>query len=906
MFKQRSLFSLNLFLVFALLLSINPITTKAQQFPAKVNLANSTVPVHRVSAGSAHTCALTPSGGVKCWGSNGANQLGVDTTAGQSSPVEVTGLGSGYQSVEAGAYHTCALNMDGGVKCWGLNESGQLGRGITSFDEMPGDVLTLTGQVVSLAAGDDHTCALTDGGNVKCWGNNGSGQLGTGSTENQSTPIMVTAITGATAIAASGDHTCALLNNGAVKCWGGNWSGQVGNGTTQDQHTPVTVTGLNGGAIKAVALAAGQGHTCAVISDGGVKCWGNNYVGQLGDNSTIDRYTPVSVIGLTESVVAIDAGHTWTNTATCALTVSGGVKCWGDNQSGQLGDGTTTERHSPVGVTGLTSGVAEIAVGRAHACAMLDSAHGGYMKCWGDNQAGQLGDGRPLARPTPVDVQGLSGVTAIAASHHTCVLVSGGQVKCWGSNGSGELGNGTNVNSSTPTTVDGLNNITKIIVGQWHSCALTSSGGVKCWGANWSGQLGDSTTEDRYTPVDVTGLTGGTTTVTALAAGWGHTCALVADGKVKCWGDNEHGQLGNGTTIGFSSTPVEVSGLSDVVKLTAYGGGACAVTAAGNVKCWGPNLEEVTGLTAGVAALGASNSTGGHLCARMSNGKLNCWGDNPYGQLGDGTTTGTGPVEVSGVSNTLDVATGQQHTCAIPGSGGVKCWGANMWGQLGNSTTISSTVPIDVPGLNNGFAKIATGSHTCAVMDAAHGGGVKCWGRNNYGQLGDGIPLTRPTPVWVIGFGAGIADVSPGEGGSLVYTDTDGSVTSVVVPSGAVTQAVTLHYVSVAAASAPAGFAFAGHGFTLDAYQGDTLLTPFVFSKPVTITWHYTDADVAGVDEKSLVLNYWDDTAWKDAACGTYDRHPDENWLSVPVCHLSQFAFFGTPLRQVFLPLARH
>ncbi len=353
----------------------------------------------------------------------------------------------------------------------------------------------------------------------------------------------------ATAIAAGYGHNCALTSAGGVKCWGFNGYGELGDGTATDRHTPVDVSGLSGGVR---VIAAGEALSCAVTSAGGVKCWGQNRYGQLGDGTTTDRHTPVDVSGLAGGVTAIAAGQT----LSCALTSAGGVKCWGGNDHGELGDGTTTDRHAPVAVSGLASGVTAIAVGYLHACA-LTSASG--VKCWGQNRYGQLGDGTTTDRHAPVAVSGLAGgVTAITAGGgHSCALTSTGGVKCWGSNYHGELGDGTNTRRLTPAAVSGLaGGVVAIDAGaEAHGCALTSPGGVKCWGYNGHGQLGDGTTTDRHSPVDVSGLAAG---VQAIAAGgYGQTCALTSAGEVKCWGRNTSGQLGDQTTTEHH-TPVEV------------------------------------------------------------------------------------------------------------------------------------------------------------------------------------------------------------------------------------------------------------------------------------------------------------------------------------------------------------
>jgi alpha-tubulin suppressor-like RCC1 family protein len=337
-----------------------------------------------------------------------------------------------------------------------------------------------------------------------------------------------------------------LTEGGGVKCWGMNLYGQLGDGSTTNRSTPADVAGLSSG-IK--AIAAGDSHSCALTEAGGVKCWGNNFSGQLGDGSTATRLTPVDVVGLPGAVKAVATGRGHT----CALTAAGGVKCWGANFGGQLGDGSTTNRVAPVDVVGLSSGIKAVATGRGHTCALTEA---GGAKCWGDNFSGQLGDGSTTQRLTPVDVVGLSGgIKAIAGGIlHTCALTEAGAVKCWGDNFYGQLGDGSTTTRLTPVDVVGLSGgIMATSVGNLHTCALTDAGGVSCWGDNFYGQLGDGSTTNRLMPVGVVGLSGG---VMALSGGY-HTCALTAAGGAKCWGDNVFGQLGDGTA-GYRTYPMPV------------------------------------------------------------------------------------------------------------------------------------------------------------------------------------------------------------------------------------------------------------------------------------------------------------------------------------------------------------
>ncbi|MCX6729800.1 MAG: hypothetical protein NTV95_04160 [Candidatus Saccharibacteria bacterium] len=256
-----------------------------------------------------------------------------------------------------------------------------------------------------------------------------------------------------------------------------------------------------------------------------------------------NTYDPGRLTGVT----SISAG----DFHTCAVITGGTVKCWGQNNYGQLGDGTTTDRTVPTLVPGLT-GVTSVSSGNNHSCAVIT---GGTAKCWGANDDGQLGDGTKVNRLAPTQVPGLTGVTAISAgTNHSCALITGGTVKCWGNNDNGQLGDGTKVNRNVPTQVPGLTGVTAISVGEYNTCAVITGGTAKCWGNNGYGQLGDGTDIGKSVPTLVSGLTG----VTAISTGNYHTCAVITGGTMKCWGENVDGQLGLGL-FGYRTYPALVT-----------------------------------------------------------------------------------------------------------------------------------------------------------------------------------------------------------------------------------------------------------------------------------------------------------------------------------------------------------
>ncbi len=341
-------------------------------------------------------------------------------------------------------------------------------------------------------------------------------------------------------------HSCVRKPDGTVWCWGGNNYGQLGNGV-QDNNahpTPMQVTGLG---MSAAHLAHGARHVCARKQDGTLWCWGFNVAGQLGDGTTGDQYSPVQVAMLGKSVDMIASG----GRHTCALKLDSTLWCWGANQYGQLGDGTTVGHPLPAQVTQLGASVGAVAlsqdsIGNDHTCALKVD---GTLWCWGSNQSGQLGEGTTTAHSSPMQVAppGASAAEVAAAASNTCTRKSEGTLWCWGSNGVGLLGLGTSDNNShaAPVQVSAFGaSVAEVALGGSHACALKLDGSLWCWGTNQYGQLGDGTTMSQFSPVQVTAL--GTSTV-GFALGLDHSCASKLDGTVWCWGGNVKGQLGLGS-----------------------------------------------------------------------------------------------------------------------------------------------------------------------------------------------------------------------------------------------------------------------------------------------------------------------------------------------------------------------
>ncbi|MBU1215395.1 MAG: RCC1 repeat-containing protein [Gammaproteobacteria bacterium] len=748
-----------------------------------------------VATGDSHTCTALPDKSVKCWGDNTYGQLGVDWALPRAyNPISVPGL-TNATAVAGGAAHTCALLVDGTVRCWGSNVSGQLGNGSTTDSYTPVTVAGLSSAIAITASRPrldnyGHTCALISGGAVQCWGRNIVGQLGTGNTTDSYVPTAVTGLAEAvTAVQTGGFHTCAILSGGSIQCWGDNALGQLGDGTTTTPRTtPVLVNGIT----NATALALGGNFSCALLADRTIRCWGDNSQGRLGNSTTTASLAPVTVSGIS-TAIAISAGRGHV----CAALADKTVKCWGDNSAAMLGNGTTTNSSVPVSVSGLSNAVA-LSAGAVHTCAQLADS---TLQCWGDNANAQVGPGSTTQSSTPASVLRFSPATAhssvvdaAAGSQHSCGLMVDGTVDCWGGNGSHQIGTAAFARMSTASVVSGVSAASALSAGGWHNCALTG-GAVQCWGENLNGELGDGTLTNSASPVTVSGIS----TAIAVAAGSVRTCAALSDGSARCWGDNDQGQLGDGTTTS-SSLPVTVNGFLGAASTLAGGyNHTCGLNSTGAVQCWGGNYSGQLGdgslnnssVPVGVSGLGtltttsytttcptcpagrictpcvpttivgmsytgnviglASGNMSDHACAVLSDRSVVCWGDNTFGQLGNGTTTNaTTPVTVSGISSATHVATGYGHTCARLVDSTVKCWGWNILGQLGDGTSTDALTPVTVSGLTDATS-ITTGfAQSCATRA---GGGLQCWGDNAYSQLGLGVlavSVSTPKAISVV------------------------------------------------------------------------------------------------------------------------------------------------------------
>jgi uncharacterized protein YjdB len=359
---------------------------------------------------------------------------------------------------------------------------------------------------VSVSAGWGHTCGLTQGGAVYCWGENAYAALGLGDADKgvpyRAAPVPVSGDITFAAVATGGNFTCGVATAGPTYCWGIDGAGQLGrffyNSPTFIQATPDTVfPSPADGVLRFSFMSLGNAHTCSLTIANAAYCWGWNGFGQLGDGETITKRYPVAVLG-GYSFATLSAG----SAHTCGVITEGAAYCWGLNDRGQLGDGTTTDHSSPIAVLGPVS-FAVVSAGGGHSCGLTADS---TAYCWGANEYGQLGDGSTIDRTVPVVVSGELHFAILSSGRvHTCGVTDAGAGYCWGQNGNGQLGDGTTTSHTGPVPVGGGLTFRSVSAGRSHTCGITTLGVVYCWGANYAGALGDGTTLDSPTPVKVLG-----------------------------------------------------------------------------------------------------------------------------------------------------------------------------------------------------------------------------------------------------------------------------------------------------------------------------------------------------------------------------------------------------------------
>ncbi|MCK6511982.1 hypothetical protein L6R29_18730 [Myxococcota bacterium] len=783
-------------------------------------------PLLSIVAGVSHTCAVTVCGRLKCWGYGNRVALGYGdgrirfSPSGRSLVFGASGVEL-VRQVVLGEKHSCAL-VDSRVHCWGENQVGQLGYGNTialAAPSLSGVGMGVGRYATQVVVGVNHTCAILDDASLRCWGGNDKGQLGYGDAISRLSPDTKAVDVGigrsVKSVGAGDAFTCALLDNDTVKCWGNNDKGQLGLGDQVSRNAPNLQPVDVGVGRSAKSLSVGRADVCVLLDDRSVKCWGDNRRGQLGYGDTTDRNKPPAglvTFGAGRTVHSLFSGF---GSHRCALLDDGTARCWGANDTGQLGNGESgqgKDQSAPPSVAldfGMGRTAKALSVGMNHTCAVLDNQR---TVCWGDGGGGKLGYGDTNSRIKPSDPIALGqaicggacvdilaspdhcggcsaacaanqmcnvgrcvlGVTAVAlGNEHSCSLQSG-QLRCWGWNGDGVLGYGDITSRTAPPTafVDlGAGRTAKALaLGASHSCAILDNDTLKCWGGNSDGQLGLADAISRKSPPSTPVDLGAGRTAKALALGASHSCAILDNDTLKCWGWNLFGQLGYGDTIQRNSpppTPVDL-GVGRTAKALALGQNyTCAILDNDTLKCWGSNtsgqlgygdttirtfppanpVDLGTGRTAKALAFWDTSS-----CAILDNDTVKCWGSNTSGQLGYGDTTNRtspsiNPINLGGGQTAKTLAVGKHFACAILRNDTVKCWGANANGELGYGDIINRTAPpanpVDLGAGRTAKALDVGKSYACVILDNHS---LKCWGVNPHGQLGYGDTIYRSAP----------------------------------------------------------------------------------------------------------------------------------------------------------------
>ena len=682
-------------------------------------------------------------------------------------------------SISAGA--NFALYSTNGVAYgWGGNGFGQLGINTTVNRLTP--VAVCGGLTFSqISAGDSSNAfslGITSTGVAYAWGDDTYGQLGiAGDFDSRITPVAVCGGLTFSQVSAGGYHSLGITTSGIAYAWGknndfGSPIGQLGDNTDIDRQTPVAVCG----GLTFSQVSAGENFSLGMTTTGIIYAWGDNTSGQLGDNTIVNKSTPIAVCGgLTFS--QISAG----NTHSIGLTTTGIVYAWGSNGAGQLGDNTIVSKRTPIAICGGLT-FSQISAGNQHS---LGITAGGIAYAWGNNSSGQLGDNTLVSRLTPVAIcGGLTFSQVAAGTSFSLGITRLGVVYAWGSNFTGQIGINKPLSVSSPISVVGGLNFCQISAGygslvtQGFSLGVTTTGVAYAWGIGTGGVKGDNIIECRITPVAVCGGL----TFSQISTGRDHTLGITTSGIAYAWGTNGVGQLGD-NTITAKSTPVAVCGGLTFSQISAGNQFSLGLTTTGIAYGWGTNatgqlgdntivsqrtpIAVCGGLT--FSQLSAGRGSSGFSLGITTTGIAYAWGVNTNGQLGDNSITSRiTPVAVCGGLTFSQISAGGSHSLGITTTGVAYAWGLNTNGQLGDNSITSRITPVAVCG-GLTFSQISAGdSYSLGITTT---GVAYAWGLNTSGQLGDNTTVSKRTPVAICG-GLTFSRVSAGGGNSLGITTT--------------------------------------------------------------------------------------------------------------------------------------
>ncbi|WP_240752385.1 RCC1 domain-containing protein [Microbacterium hydrothermale] len=715
-------------------------------------------PVVSTASGTDYALALLQDGTVWSVGGNGNGQLGDGTTTDRSTWAKIPSL-SGVTQIAASGFWAMALLGSGSVMAWGSNSSGQLGDGSITDRSTPVAVNGISSPK-QIGCGFRSGYALLSDGTVRAWGANNYGQLGNGGTTASTTPVQVLTFGDAKQIACGNHHVYALLGGGTVAAWGFNEDGELGDGTTTNRPTPITVANVAG--VTQVTSTNYSGH--ALLNNGKVVSWGSNSSGQMGNGTgntnVLDRSTNAVVVSGITTATQVAA----TNSSVFALLGDGSIKAWGSNTGGQLGDGTTTNRTVPVDLTGASdvTSLPNTSLGNARflvvgprtiTLASLPSPlptgiTTGIFATMTDSKTGAALSGQSVTFDT--DLGWVSPVTVVTDSsgRATTTLVAGDPYLFPQTTITVRAGSG-GVVTTTSAPLVGAN---AFAVGSNDTGNVGTAGGAGT----------DSTSPTLTSPTQLSKVF--PSPILTVGSGNGFSIALLEDGTVWGVGNNESGQLGDGTTTSRTRWAL-VSGLTNVTGIAVAERLVLAVTSSGAVYRWGQDLngqnnsinstpQLVAGITTAiqVALVCNASPTGSTLIALLSDGRVLTWGG---GALGDGTRAyRTTPSPVTGISTAIAIAGGTATAFALLSDGTIRSWGSSTGSNLGNGSTTFAFSPVTVTGISTATAIAAGGYSTFAMLTD---GTIRAWGDNGQGQLGDGTTTTRGTPAAVAGISSATA-----------------------------------------------------------------------------------------------------------------------------------------------------
>lgn len=650
--------------------------------------------------------AIKKDGTLWSWGNNSNGELGNNSIISTDSPVQT--IGTNWSQVSAGRFHVCAIKTDGTLWGWGLASLGTLGNNLI-YASSPVQTVAYGTNWGSVSCGSYHTSSIKTDGSLWLWGYNIDGQLGDNTTTNRSSPVQtITFGTNWSYVACGGNHAAAIKTDGTLWTWGRNNNGQLGDNTTTNKSSPVQTIA---GGTNWSKVACGYRQTAAIKTDGTLWTWGRNSYGSLGDDTRTDRSSPVQTIALGTNWSSVSVGY---REYIAATKTDGTLWLWGNNAfigiSGWLGDNTSTPKSSPVQTVAGGTNWSSVYCGDKTTMAIKKD---GTLWGWGDNTNGEIGD-KTIYVPIPTIIDNVNNWASMTnnASYDNSIFMGAktdGTIWVWGTNSYGQLGDNTIVSKFSPVQLpSGINSWSIISAGTQHTAGIQSDGSLWAWGRNIFGQLGDNTLTNKSSPIQIFSEL---LNWSAVSCGTSHSMGLKKDGTLWTWGANARGQLGINVS-GTRSSPIQ----------TVTGGTNWTSIYAGNQSC----------------------------AAIKSDTTLWVWGFGLNGQLGQGNSTNrSSPVQfMLGTTGWSKAAWGSIHFAALKTDGSLWLSGSNSNGELGDNTNISRSSPVQTIVGGNEWADVFCGStYTIAKKKD---GSFWSWGSGINNLLGDNTFVSKSSPIQIV------------------------------------------------------------------------------------------------------------------------------------------------------------